>query len=90
MQTALGQAGALQLWLGHPVENVVVAPHVLHEVHGLAATGIAVAGLAVPLLLRQAIQAEGDLFIQRLRSPEALEALSAFMQRRQPDFSRFN
>ena len=40
--------------------------------------------------LRQAIEAEGDLFIQRLRSPEALEALSAFMQRRQPDFSRFN
>lgn len=40
--------------------------------------------------LRRAIEVEGELFIQRLRSPEAMEALSAFMQRREPDFSRFN
>ena len=39
--------------------------------------------------LRQVIAAEGELFGQRLRSPEAIEALSAFMQRRQPDFSKF-
>lgn len=39
--------------------------------------------------LRQVIVEEGELFGQRLRSPEAIEALSAFMQRRQPDFSRF-
>lgn len=39
--------------------------------------------------LRQVITAEGELFGQRLRSPEAIEALSAFMQRRQPDFSKF-
>ena len=32
---------------------------------------------------------EGALFGQRLRSPEAIEALTAFMQRRKPDFSRF-
>lgn len=39
--------------------------------------------------LRKVIEDEGALFGQRLRSPEAIEALSAFMQRRKPDFSRF-
>ncbi|WP_285962396.1 enoyl-CoA hydratase [Pseudomonas tohonis] len=39
--------------------------------------------------LRQVIMEEGELFGQRLRTPEAIEALSAFMQRRKPDFSRF-
>ncbi len=39
--------------------------------------------------LRRVIEEEGALFGQRLRSPEAIEALMAFMQRRQPDFSRF-
>ena len=40
--------------------------------------------------LRQVIEEEGALFGQRLRSPEAIEALTAFMQRRKPDFSRFS
>jgi enoyl-CoA hydratase/carnithine racemase len=39
--------------------------------------------------LRQVIADEGALFNERLRSPEAIEALSAFMQRRKPDFSKF-
>lgn len=39
--------------------------------------------------LRRVIAEEGDIFSTRLRSPEAIEALSAFMHRRQPDFSRF-
>ncbi|WP_212629897.1 enoyl-CoA hydratase [Pseudomonas sp. KB-10] len=39
--------------------------------------------------LRKVIEEEGALFGQRLRSPEAIEALTAFMQRRKPDFSRF-
>ena len=39
--------------------------------------------------LRKVIEQEGELFGQRLRSPEAIEALSAFMQRRKPDFSKF-
>ncbi len=39
--------------------------------------------------LRRVIAEEGDIFSTRLRSPEAVEALSAFMHRRQPDFSRF-
>ncbi|PTU76177.1 enoyl-CoA hydratase [Pseudomonas mangrovi] len=39
--------------------------------------------------LLRVIEVEGELFNQRLRSPEAIEALSAFTQRRTPDFSRF-
>lgn len=40
--------------------------------------------------LRRVIEEEGALFGQRLRSPEAIEALTAFMQRRAPDFSQFD
>lgn len=36
-----------------------------------------------------AIQTEGELFAQRLRSPEAMEAFQAFFQKRKPDFSKF-
>lgn len=39
--------------------------------------------------LRRVIMEEGEMFGQRLRTPEAIEALSAFMQRRTPDFSKF-
>jgi enoyl-CoA hydratase/carnithine racemase len=35
------------------------------------------------------IRAEGELFAQRLRSPEAMEAFQAFFQKRKPDFSKF-
>jgi enoyl-CoA hydratase/carnithine racemase len=43
---------------------------------------------AIPL--RETIIEEGTQFMARLKSPEAGEALQAFMQRRKPDFSRFN
>jgi len=33
---------------------------------------------------------EGELFSQRLRSPEAMEAFQAFFQKRKPDFSKFS
>ena len=39
--------------------------------------------------LYRVILEEGELFAQRLRTPEAIEALSAFMQRRPADFSKF-
>ena len=39
--------------------------------------------------LRQVIKEEGELFGSRLRHPEAMEALAAFMQKRKPDFSTF-
>lgn len=40
--------------------------------------------------LREVIEEEGALFCKRLHSPEAREAMTAFMQRRQPDFSQFS
>jgi len=38
----------------------------------------------------QTIAVEGELFSQRLRSPEAMEAFQAFFQKRKPDFSKFS
>jgi 1,4-dihydroxy-2-naphthoyl-CoA synthase len=35
------------------------------------------------------MQAEGEIFGSRLRSPEATEAFQAFFQKRKPDFSKF-
>ena len=40
--------------------------------------------------LRETIAEEGKQFSERLKSPEAAEALQAFMQRRKPDFSKFS
>jgi hypothetical protein len=37
----------------------------------------------------EAIRIEGEAFAERLRAPEAMEALQAFMARRPADFSRF-
>jgi len=39
--------------------------------------------------IREVMAAEGALFGQRLRSPEAMEAFQAFFQKRRPDFSKF-
>jgi 1,4-dihydroxy-2-naphthoyl-CoA synthase len=39
--------------------------------------------------VQERITEELHLFGERLKSPEAKEALSAFMQKRKPDFSRF-
>jgi enoyl-CoA hydratase/carnithine racemase len=39
--------------------------------------------------IREVMAAEGALFGQRLRSPEAQEAFQAFFQKRRPDFSKF-
>ncbi len=62
----------------------------------LAAQPAAAVRLAKELLkrdyapqLRETIAEEGVQFMARLKSPEASEALQAFMQRRKPDFSTF-
>ena len=39
--------------------------------------------------LLETIGVEGRLFGERLQSPEAKEAFSAFFQKRKPDFSKF-
>jgi enoyl-CoA hydratase/carnithine racemase len=35
------------------------------------------------------IRSEGEIFARRLKSPEAMEAFQAFLQKRKPDFSKF-
>ena len=40
-------------------------------------------------LVLQTIRTESEIFGQRLRSPEAMEAFQAFFQKRKPDFSAF-
>jgi enoyl-CoA hydratase/carnithine racemase len=63
----------------------------------LAAQPAAAVRLAKSLLkrdyaaeLRETITEEGTQFMARLKSPEAAEALQAFMERRKPDFTKFD
>ena len=39
--------------------------------------------------LRETLLSEGQVFSERLKSPEAAEAFRAFMEKRQPDYSSF-
>lgn len=81
--------------------NDIVAPSKLEEVALAAATKLAAkAPEALRLtkslmkgdtdvILKQ-MQTEGEAFATRLTSPEAREAMQAFMERRLPDFSKFS
>ena len=82
--------------------NQVVAPEKLLETAMAAARALAAkppAALRVTkALMKQALVAKVDdamsreirEFMERLRSPEAKEAFSAFLEKRKPDFSRFD
>ncbi len=41
-------------------------------------------------VIAQTMAEEGKLFGERLQSPEAMEVMQAFMERREPDFSKFS
>lgn len=68
---------------------------VLHKAQVLAAKPPTAVRLSKQLMKRwpaaavqQAMSAEGEVFIARLHSPEAKEAMTAFFERREPDFAR--
>jgi enoyl-CoA hydratase/carnithine racemase len=44
---------------------------------------------AVSQTVPERLVEEGRIFTERLQAPEAIEAMSAFMEKRKPDFSRF-
>jgi enoyl-CoA hydratase/carnithine racemase len=77
------------------VEGDVVA-HATERAQALAAKPAA-SLRGTKSLIKQALGArveetllrEGALFMERLTSPEAMEAFGAFMQKRKPDFSQF-
>ena len=71
---ATARAKALQL-AAQPAAAVRLAKDLLKRGHGTR--------------LQETIVEEGAQFIARLKSPEAFEALQAFMQRRKPDFAQF-
>ena len=82
--------------------NAIVEPDRLLDAALAAATKLAQKPTAALRLSRallkqgtkaaveQALSAEMRIFSERLRSPEAKEAMSAFFEKRKPDFSRFS
>ncbi len=84
------------------IVNAIVAdgevlPHALAVAQALAAKPPAALRSSKQLMkrwsadaVRSAMDEEATLFAQLLHSPEAAEAMQAFMERRKPDFSRFD
>ncbi|MBI5861142.1 MAG: enoyl-CoA hydratase [Rhodocyclales bacterium] len=77
--------------------NEKVLEHALERCRKLAAQPAASIRLSKQLLKRsqqsmiaETMKREGEIFKQRLHSPEAKEAFSAFLEKRRPDFSRFD
>jgi enoyl-CoA hydratase/carnithine racemase len=79
------------------VDDGETLPRALAAAQSLAAKPPAALRLTKQMLkqaggdaLRRAIRAEAEQFRARLATPEAAEAVRAFMERRKPDFSRFS
>ena len=93
-----GAAKALECGLVNAVlPDAEVEPHALERAHTLAQQPPNALRVTKKLMRRwsestvvEAIKTEADHFIPMLRQPEALEAMSAFMQKRKPDFSKFS
>lgn len=91
-------ATALALGLVNRVlEPAQLYDYVQSRAHALAALPPASIRLTKRLLreggretLTACMAAEAEAFFERLRSPEAAEAMSAFFGKRKPDFSRFD
>lgn len=80
------------------INEIVADPYTYADEQAQHLTALPLASLkAVKSLMKhnleqilQCIDDEAEVVIQRAQSPEMFEAVSAFMQKRQPDFSQFH
>lgn len=98
----LGEAFSAQRALEIGIVNAVlpdgqVLDHALERCRKLSAQPAASLRLTKQLmkraqqaLIRETMSHEGEVFKQRLVSPEAKEAFTAFFEKRRPDFSKFS
>ncbi|MCB9680673.1 MAG: enoyl-CoA hydratase [Alphaproteobacteria bacterium] len=99
---ALGEAFDASTALQLGFVNAICAPEALDAEVGAVAARYAALPPAAVRLTKQLLKApqaeavaavmrtEGATFMERLSSPEAVEAMTAFLQKRAPDFSRFS
>ncbi|OTG81604.1 enoyl-CoA hydratase-related protein [Acinetobacter sp. ANC 4648] len=86
---------ALNAGLVNSIEADVYA-HALKQAQTMAALPLASLKQTKALMkhnlqeIVDCIDHEAEIFMQRVKSPEMAEALSAFMQKRKPDFAQFN
>jgi len=76
------EGGLLELAMEQAQRLAEMPPHTMRTAKALLKRGYEQA-------LHETIAEEGRLFMEAVRSPEAAEALQAFLQHRKPDFSAF-
>jgi len=79
------------------VEEDQLLAHVMDQARKIAALPQAAVRATRKLMkqsslnaIREALVSEGEIFVERLNSPEAREAFTAFFEKRKPDFSKFD